>query len=94
MAFVSRGQAEGYRQLEDASGRPFSSLAAFCGAEPPYGLGYDPDILVAIQNETRAMLLQEKMQELVIEATPKEGRPHKLAKFASLSRKQRAEAMW
>jgi hypothetical protein len=83
-------QEKGYRQLEDPSGQPFASLAVFCGAPPPYGLGYDPAILAAIQEETRDMLLTEKVRELQGQAT-KQGERTDLANFAMLSQRQRAE---
>ncbi len=35
----------GYRQLYDAGGRPFASYRAFCQERPPWGLGYDPEVL-------------------------------------------------
>jgi hypothetical protein len=72
---------KGYRQLEDPSGQPFASLAVFCGAQPPYGLGYDPAILAAIQEETRDMLLTEKVRELQGQVT---GRKTKNAQIARL----------
>jgi hypothetical protein len=33
-------QYEGWKQLLDEHGQPFSSAAAFCEASPPYGLGH------------------------------------------------------
>ena len=35
----------GYKQLRDQTGRPFRSYRAFCTERPPWGLGYDPDVL-------------------------------------------------
>lgn len=35
----------GYQQLMDANGRPFRSYRAFCVERPPWGLGYDPEVL-------------------------------------------------
>jgi hypothetical protein len=81
---------QGYRQLEDAQGQPFQSLGAFASARIPYGLGYDPEIILHLQHETRDMLLTETLQQLVAEANPKEGRPGKLANFASSTQRERA----
>jgi hypothetical protein len=84
-------EEKGYRQLEDPSGQPFASLAAFCGSQPPYGLGYDPDILAAIQAETRDMLLGEKVRELQGVAYPERGRGDKIGKLPILSQAVRAQ---
>ena len=64
-------QERGYQHLDDAFGHPFPSLRAFCTADPPFGLGYDAEVLDAIQAETRQMLLGEKVAE--IQALQKHG---------------------
>jgi len=81
----------GYQQLDDDQGYPFATLSAFAVAQIPFGLGYDPEIVLHIQEETRDMLLTEKVQELQGQPRPKRGRPIKIAKFANLSQQQRAE---
>jgi hypothetical protein len=43
----------GYRVLPDADGQPFQSYRAFCEAQPPRGLGYDPDVLAQILEERK-----------------------------------------
>jgi hypothetical protein len=57
-------ETQGYQQLEAEDGQPFPSLAAFAMAKIPYGLGYDPDVILHIQEEIRAMLLGEKVAEV------------------------------
>jgi hypothetical protein len=39
---------EGYRQLYDGGGRPFTSYAAFCLEPEPWGLGADPASMEAL----------------------------------------------
>jgi hypothetical protein len=48
---------KGYQQLDDECGHPFPSLRAFAQAPRPWGLAYDPDLLDAIQAETRPITL-------------------------------------
>ena len=57
-------EVKGYQQLDDEFGHPFSTLRAFCVAHPPHGLGYDADVLDAIQEETRQITLGEKVAEI------------------------------
>lgn len=64
-------QHKGYQQLDDAFGHPFPSLRAFCTAQPPHGLGYDPGMLEALQAETREMALGQKIAE--VQALEKHG---------------------
>src|SRR5687768_5367032 len=40
-------------------------------SEPPYGLGYAPDVIASIQQETRQMLLGQKVAE--VQALQKHG---------------------
>jgi hypothetical protein len=42
---------EGYRQLVDPTGEPFTSYRAFCEARLPWGLGYPPEVIDAIIRE-------------------------------------------
>jgi hypothetical protein len=60
---------QGYRQLEDPQGQPFQSLGAFASARIPYGLGYDPEIILHLQHETRDMLLTERLRQWEATAT-------------------------
>ena len=73
---------QGYRQLEDEQGQPFQSLGAFASARIPFGLGYDPEVILHLQQETRDMLLNEKLQQLVAQAT-QQGQRTDLSKFES-----------
>ncbi len=54
-------QHEGYKELYDPSGQPFTSWRAFCLARLPFGLGYDPDALDAVVKER--MTAQERAKE-------------------------------
>jgi hypothetical protein len=63
LAHMERGR--GYQQLDNEFGHPFPSLKAFCAARPPFGLGYDPDLIEAIQHETRDMLWGDRVAEHV-----------------------------
>ena len=55
---------QGYQQLEDPEGHPFPTLGAFAVAKMPFGLGYNPEVILHIQEETRDMLLKEKLDEI------------------------------
>jgi hypothetical protein len=55
---------KGYQQLDDAFGHPFPSLRAFCLADPPHGIGFDPAFLDAVVRETRAITLGELVAEV------------------------------
>lgn len=74
----------GYKQLDDADGYPFQSLKDFAITAPPFGLGFDPDIVVALLEETRELVLgaslrqyrpsaQELAGDKTVEAMPKHG---------------------
>jgi hypothetical protein len=54
----------GFQQLDDAFGHPFPSLRAFCLADPPHGIGFDPTVLDALVRETRAITLGELIAEV------------------------------
>jgi hypothetical protein len=82
--------AQGWKQLDNEFGHPFPSLRTFCAAPPPYGLGFDPEMVGAILEETRALVLGQPFQQYVAEAEPKEGRRSKLENFASLRQAERA----
>jgi hypothetical protein len=45
---------EGYSVLPDQYGQPFKSYRAFCEASPPWGLGYDPDVLAQVLEERKS----------------------------------------
>jgi hypothetical protein len=62
-------ESGGYQQLEDGEGRPFTTLSAFAVAKMPFGLGYDPEIILHIQEETRDMLLGQKLDEIEAQRT-------------------------
>jgi hypothetical protein len=51
-------------KLDNEDGHPFPSLAVFAAAKIPFGLGYDPDVILHIQEETRDILLGEKVAEV------------------------------
>jgi hypothetical protein len=55
---------QGFRKLEDPDGQAFLSLGDFATCKRPFGLGYDPHVVEAIETETREMLLGDKVQEL------------------------------
>lgn len=57
-------RAKGYQQLDNEFGHPFASLVAFCVHRQPHGLGYDIDVVEAIQQETRQILLHDKIAEV------------------------------
>jgi hypothetical protein len=80
----------GYQQLDDDQGHPFATLSAFAVAQIPFGLGYDPEIVLHIQEETRDMLLTEKVRELQGQAT-KQGERTDLGHWPKLSQAQRAK---
>lgn len=42
---------QGYTQLLKRNGKPFASWREFCSTEPPYGLGYDPEMLRLVVEE-------------------------------------------
>jgi hypothetical protein len=46
------------------TGLDFLSLAAFCVVRPPYGLGYDAEMVEAIQIETRDLLLGQVIADV------------------------------
>lgn len=52
-------QHEGWRVLDDAAGRPFSSFEAFCSAKKPFGLGYNRDFIDRIISDRKAKTAQE-----------------------------------
>lgn len=66
-------ETHGYQQLDTEDGHPFPSLTAFASARVPFGLGYDPEVILQIQQETRDMLLGEKVRELRDGPGPPEG---------------------
>lgn len=57
-------RTHGYQHLDDAYGHPFPSLRAFATAKPPAGLGYDAEVLTSIAQETREMVLGDKVAEV------------------------------
>jgi hypothetical protein len=57
-------QHQGYKCLDDPFGHPFVSLKAFCTAEVPFGLGYDPAIIELLLEETLLILLGERLAEI------------------------------
>jgi hypothetical protein len=67
-------ESGGYQQLENEEGHPFITLSAFAVAKMPFGLGYDPDIILHIQQETRDMLLGEKLEEVEAQRTRSEAK--------------------
>src|ERR1035441_1776618 len=46
-------QYDGYKVLEDRTGRLFPSYAAFCTEKQPWGLGIDPAVLEQVVRERR-----------------------------------------
>jgi len=55
---------KGYQQLDDVFGHPFPSVRAFCLADPPHGIGFDPAVLDALVRDTRHMTLVEFVGEV------------------------------
>lgn len=55
---------KGWQQLDDQYGHPFPSFRAFCTAKAPRGLGYDPQVIDTLVQETREITLGEKMAEI------------------------------
>lgn len=56
---------QGYTQLPKRTGRPFASWREFCVTEPPYGLGYDPEMLrLVVEERMTAQALAASAQPL------------------------------
>lgn len=70
---------QGYTQLTKRTGRPFASWREFCVTEPPYGLGYDPEMLrLVVEERMTAQALAASTQPLAEVGRPDKALVHKV----------------
>jgi len=55
---------QGYQHLYREDGSFYASLHDFATAKPPFGLGFDPEVVFAIVSETRALVLGQPIRKL------------------------------